>query len=558
MWTGRRRVDPVGLPGSINVVLAKSDAAALGVLGIGFQRVLPTGEAGRWSFTVFDEPQAPVTRTRIMDLLGAEIEAVRRAGPEASICIVTPDGPTGDVLVSIADSLAGLETSRLRWQRDLDQGRPALTFDGEPAVVPDPLTERQRLAVSFLLEEDRARAMTLRHPVVDLRHVLGAHLVAGGPPSESARLDYLVAWAEATEPLDHRAVSDDVASRPHTPGARLTNAWSDAVHAALQGRERRGRRGRPDPARYRRLVEEELAYKAQVVDRACAVLASRPVSRLRRAYLEIEAAAQAVWRRRVALHASDLVRFGRTSRAWRDRQVEIREKDLRCAAQLDALVDPLVARDMAVAAGTREVALATVVAVDPIRLRVRSRSLRDGVTVVALHQNGAPLVERPSVGLTVQRGSFKLSRMHLGELVADDDPDGLRWDVGEPLDRAVGDELIVADRAWFDSLRSSHEIKVERPPVDTFGAPRPGCTPESYAEDPERHRWCCRPHEAAEAEWADELARRREDGELNPQVWSPVLDEDQFDTVAEGSPTSDTVAVVDASVPEELTIDDLD
>jgi len=282
------------------------------------------------------------------------------------------------------------------------------------------------------------------------------------------------------------------------------------------------------------------------------------VSRLRRAYLEIEAAAQAVWRRRVALHASDLVRFGRTSRAWRDRQVEIREKDLRCAAQLDALVDPLVARDMAVAAGTREVALATVVAVDPIRLRVRSRSLRDGVTVVALHQNGAPLVERPSVGLTVQRGSFKLSRMHLGELVADDDPDGLRWDVGEPLDLAVGDELIVADRAWFDSLRSSHEIKVERPPVDTFGAPRPGCTPESYAEDPERHRWCCRPHEAAEAEWADELARRREDGELNPQVWSPVLDEDQFDTVAEGSPTSDTVAVVDASVPEELTIDDLD
>src|SRR5690606_20602759 len=112
---------------------------------------------------------------------------------------------------------------------------------------------------------------TLRHPVVDVRHVLGAHLVAGGPPSESARLDYLVAWTEATEPLDHRAVSDDVASRPHTPGARPTNACSDAVHAALQGRERRGRRGRPDPARYRRLVEEELAYKAQVVDRACAV-----------------------------------------------------------------------------------------------------------------------------------------------------------------------------------------------------------------------------------------------------------------------------------------------
>src|SRR5690606_18412718 len=185
-----------------------------------------------------------------MDLLGAEIEAVRRAGPEASICIVTPDGPTGDVLVSIADSLAGLETSRLRWQRDLDQGRPALTFDGEPAVVPDPLTERQRLAVSFLLEEDRARAMTLRHPVVDLRHVLGAHLVAGGPPSESARLDYLVAWAEATEPLDHlahrlRARPADLVRRPPRRVA-TDGAAAPAVAGLLPrlGRPRLRRRAR--------------------------------------------------------------------------------------------------------------------------------------------------------------------------------------------------------------------------------------------------------------------------------------------------------------------------
>ena len=31
--TDQRRVDPIGLPGTINVVLAKSDAASLGVHG---------------------------------------------------------------------------------------------------------------------------------------------------------------------------------------------------------------------------------------------------------------------------------------------------------------------------------------------------------------------------------------------------------------------------------------------------------------------------------------------------------------------------------------------
>jgi hypothetical protein len=38
-WTNRSRTDPVGLPGSINVVIAKSDGAALGVYGLAIQRV---------------------------------------------------------------------------------------------------------------------------------------------------------------------------------------------------------------------------------------------------------------------------------------------------------------------------------------------------------------------------------------------------------------------------------------------------------------------------------------------------------------------------------------
>src|SRR5690606_28961909 len=61
-WTARRRVDPVGLPGTINIVLAKSDAAALGVHGIGVQRIELDGTPTPWAFTVFDEPQSPKTR----------------------------------------------------------------------------------------------------------------------------------------------------------------------------------------------------------------------------------------------------------------------------------------------------------------------------------------------------------------------------------------------------------------------------------------------------------------------------------------------------------------
>ena len=38
-FTHQRRVDPIGLPGTVNVVIAKSDAASLGVHGLAIQRV---------------------------------------------------------------------------------------------------------------------------------------------------------------------------------------------------------------------------------------------------------------------------------------------------------------------------------------------------------------------------------------------------------------------------------------------------------------------------------------------------------------------------------------
>ncbi|HEY0935203.1 MAG TPA: hypothetical protein VGD91_15845 [Trebonia sp.] len=223
--TGQRRVDPAGLPGTVNVVIAKSDSAALGLYGLATQRVTAAGY-GTWNVTVFDDPQAAGTRRAAMRLLGADILALLQdrgqadPGEPEPVHLVVPDEVTADVLASVADNLAGVELSRLRWENDQARGRPALTFDGEPATIPKPLTPQERTAVSFLLEEDRARAFTLRTPVVDIRAALARHLVAGGPVTNSSRLDYLVAWPrEAPGTAPGTATSPTGSSRRSTPRA---------------------------------------------------------------------------------------------------------------------------------------------------------------------------------------------------------------------------------------------------------------------------------------------------------------------------------------------------
>ena len=89
VWSGQRRIDPVGAPGSINVVLAKADAAALGIHGIGLQRVRPGGVATDWEFTVFDDPQAPATRAAPVGLVGEQVYAalveLQGADPNSAI-----------------------------------------------------------------------------------------------------------------------------------------------------------------------------------------------------------------------------------------------------------------------------------------------------------------------------------------------------------------------------------------------------------------------------------------------------------------------------------------
>jgi hypothetical protein len=563
--TGHARIDQAGQPGTVNVVIAKSDSAALGVYGIAVRRITQHGSS-EWQVTVFDDPQSADTRRAIMKVLGKEITAVmkdrRLANPDepGPVHLVVPDKATADVLVSIADNLAGIELSRLRWVRDRQMGREPLTFDGKEAQIPTALPETERTAVSFLLEEDRARAMSVRSPIVEIRTALARHVVAGGPAVSSLRLDYLVEWAHATGDtlVDHRSFADLIEAEEHTPGARLTNRRSDAIHQAFTGK-RRGRLRPAEPAAYSELIRDELVYKIRVLDAALEVLAAVLDSSLRVVHRAIEGDAQAIWRRRLAFHASDLVRFGRTYRHWRNSLVPTLEADDRCAKQLTALTSPQAALDAARDAGTRDVAAARVVATEPLTIEIDSRQIGDQSRIVLLHVNDVSCVESDGVDVAFQKGSFKLSGLSIGSLaVIDETRRRFSWSPALDPELAVGDKLVVANFEWFSSLKGNKQLSVPRPAPDTISAPRHDCTDDTYADDPAGHQYCCRPHEDAEAEWSDTLADRRARGELNPQTWPPVVDGDAFEVSPSGAPLGDAAAELAAPVPDDVTADDLE
>jgi hypothetical protein len=166
------------------------------------------------------------------------------------------------------------------------------------------------------------------------------------------------------------------------------------------------------------------------------------------------------------------------------------------------------------------------------------------------------VAELPSVALTVQAGSFKLGQMPIGRLTDDGEERGLRWEPAVDPGLSVGDLVVLADMDWFGGgYKSGHELAVKRPGLDGLAAPKATCTPTSYETDPEGHQWCCRPHSAAEAQWSDEIAERRAKGELNPQVWPPVVDQERFDL---DESTDITPTLDPGPVPDGLTLDDIE
>jgi len=563
--SGQLRLDPIGQAGTVNVVLAKSDGAALGIYGVAVQRVTTEGPQP-WQVEVYDNPDADVTRRAVMKLVGKELnKAITEqfqvsADEPAPVHVVVPDSTTADILVSVADSVAGKELSRLRWDRDIHEGRPPLTYDGDPAVVPPRLPEKDRVGVSFLLEQDRNRTMKSRSTIVDLRATLASLVTAGGPSVNTFRLDYLSPWADVSGgPLDHRAHSEFVEKSVHSVGAQLTPTRSNAIHDSFTG-DKPGLPRPAKPAEYDDLIRSELAYKTQVFDYACTILTSQfESSNLQPAVRIVEGDAQRVWRRRLDLHAFDLVRFGRTTRWWRNDAVAILEADDTFSGQVLAMTNPLAAHDMAHDAGNRRLAIARVVAAEPIVLEIDSRRIGHESRIVLLHVNGEPCVERDGVTVQTQKGSFKIGDLSIGELTTHtDEPQTFRWSPHNDPSLAPGDELVVADFGWFSDNKGDVYLSVSRPSVDSSSAPKADCSPDSYGDDPANHQWCCKPHEASEAEWSDELAARRARGELNPETWPPVIDSDAFDVVAADETLPDPAATPGETPPDDLSMDDVE
>ncbi len=563
--SGQRRLDPIGQPGTVNLVLAKSDGGTLGVYGIAVQRVTING-IEPWQVQVFDDPDGDGSRRAIMKTLGRELnkataEQFKANGADPPpIHLVVPDSTTADILVSIADSLAGKELARLRWERDQQQGRPALTYNGDPAMVPRRLPEKDRVAVSFLLEQDRTRTMRSRSSIVDLRATLASLVTAGGPSVNSLRLDYLAPWADPSQPaIDHRALAELVERSDHAVGAQLTPIWSNAIHEAFTG-DNPGLPRPAKPALYDDLVRAEVAYKTDVFDTAFSVLQSQfDRSKLQPVVRMVEADAQRVWRRRLDLHAFDLVRFGRTTRWWRNDSVPILEADDKFLTQVTGLTNPLTAQDMAQDAGNRNLALARVVSGNPLLLEIDSRRIGHESRIVLLHVNGEACVEKGDVDIKTQKGSFKISQMSIGELtIRGNDPLTFEWVPHNDPELSEGDELVVADFSWFSGNKGDVFLNLSRPSVDSSSAPKADCSSVSYGDDPGNHQWCCKPHEASEAEWSDELAARRARGELNPQTWPPIIDSDAFDVSAAGEDLPDPASAPGEPPPDDLSMDDVE
>ena len=181
-----------------------------------------------------------------------------------------------------------------------------------------------------------------------------------------------------------------------------------------------------------------------------------------------------------------------------------------------------------------------------------------------LHVNGEPCVEEESVDVdTKLKGSFKIDGLSIGPLDRDGlpssaPPNRVRWDPQEIPSVQPGDRLVVADFYWFSENIRSRYLNVSRPTPDEVSAPKVDCSPESYGDAPHEHRFCCRPHEVAEAEFSDDLAARRSRGELNPEKWPPVRDEDGFEVTPADAPVGDPNALAPEPAPDNVTIDDLE
>ena len=174
-----------------------------------------------------------------------------------------------------------------------------------------------------------------------------------------------------------------------------------------------------------------------------------------------------------------------------------------------------------------------------------------------LHKNGFPLIEVQGVIVKPLVTFIQVRGLEKAFLTESDGPEQV-FECSATLHLEVGDQLVVANTNWFLETNRSDEIKIVRPKLDNKSAPMETCDESSFLFAPEEHRWCCRPHEVREAETSDFFAAQREAGKMNPQAWPPVVDAEAFDQESPSEPKADDLNVVAPSIPETLTMDELD
>ena len=237
-----------------------------------------------------------------------------------------------------------------------------------------------------------------RTPIVDLRRGPRLARHAGRPDRRrpAPGLPRPVGGGRGT--LAHRDVSDEIAALSHTPGARLSNVESDAIHAAHRRRQPRPSR-LPRTRRKRRSITSRTSSTSRNgSSSALPVFAPARCDRRDRGGLagRVVASREPRGPRPGAIRQDHRVLAERSGRGCSS-------KDATCAIQLDHGRSRHLAHDRALDAGADELTR-RLGHVSTSRSGSRSppAGSRMAIVAVAIQRNGEPLVERANDDCKIQ------------------------------------------------------------------------------------------------------------------------------------------------------------
>ena len=326
-----------------------------------------------------------------------------------------------------------------------------------------------RLAVSFLLEEDRARAFDLRQPVVDPAEGAGRRTWsrAGHRRRRPSRLPRRLGRG-TEEGLDHRRCRTRSRTVPRTAGARLSRDASDEIHRA-------GRPTRGDPSATSDLVTRRSSTASTSCSAPSPSWKGAPTLGLRagvpraggRCSGGVGTPARAAGLRPRAVLADVPLLAQRTGRHAR-RRPQVRRPARDAASTSDWPATAARRRRTAPHAGRGRVDRAGAAG-------GRVATVRRRHPVVLLHRAGRRWsrtrgdADDPEDQLQVRPGARSGGSRTTATTT------GLLWSPGVAPTLEVGDRVVLAEAEWLSaSYKSGHEFAVSRPTIDGLAAPQAG------------------------------------------------------------------------------------